>query len=748
MARRIVLLSDGTGNSAAKVWRTNVWRVFEALDLSGDDQVAFYDDGVGTSSFKPLAVIGGAFGYGLKRNVIDIYKFACRNIRSDDDELFAFGFSRGAFTIRVVTGLIHNQGLVQADSEGELDRLARAAYRAYRAEHFHTVLRIESAFRALRDLFIPGTYDKTANRRFANIRFLGLWDTVAAYGLPVEEMTIGVSKWIWPLELPDHNLNPDVKRACHALSLDDERTTFHPVLWNERGMAPAPLIEGKRWTYSERISQVWFAGVHSNVGGGYPDDSLAQIPLVWIMQEAKACGLTFKTWPTADPDPLIAARSGRDKDGRLYNPRSGLGGFYRYGPRSVAELCSTVFARHRRDNTIDEIFIETPKIHESVFRRIQNAARAYAPLGLPARYDVVRDDGEIVSLAQAPFESAAAAAARANAQESAWNYVWMRRLLYFATMAAVGYLLIYPLAHSLPRSDEFSSPIRWASDIIRLVGSVAPSAAAPWINGYARSPFTFIAAVLAVVALTLLSSRLGGTIGDRMKKLWRASLGGQTQGSLPTDALYWLRTRGWYITWRRRLKRSIVPFVSAVAILWLGVGFSSHVAFNLFDDAGYVCVEKDPKLLAKGDTVTVPFDIRSICANTGVLLVEGARYHVTIRMDGAWRDDKLPVDIDGFYTPDVKDWTRLAYMLGLPLRREFIRPWFRMVGRYGSTGGEEVFFDPDPESDHTSVDAQIRATRGGEFFLFVNDAVIGAPGLFDVFYRNNDGKAVATIKRL
>src|SRR5690606_15276620 len=125
---------DGTGNSAAKVWRTNVWRTFEALDLAGSDQVAFYDDGVGTSSFKPLAILGGAFGFGLKRNVIDLYKFACRNWRDDSDALFGFGFSRGAFTIRVVMGLILNQGFVAADSERELDRKAHAAYRAYRRE--------------------------------------------------------------------------------------------------------------------------------------------------------------------------------------------------------------------------------------------------------------------------------------------------------------------------------------------------------------------------------------------------------------------------------------------------------------------------------------------------------------------------------------------------------------------------------------------------------------------------------------
>src|SRR5215468_8246563 len=122
MGKRIILLSDGTGNSAAKVWRTNVWRTFEAIDLTSSSQVAFYDDGVGTSSFKPLAVLGGAFGWGLKRNVLDLYKFLCRNYRSDDDEIFAFGFSRGAFTIRVVMGFVMDQGLVKYDSEEELDR--------------------------------------------------------------------------------------------------------------------------------------------------------------------------------------------------------------------------------------------------------------------------------------------------------------------------------------------------------------------------------------------------------------------------------------------------------------------------------------------------------------------------------------------------------------------------------------------------------------------------------------------------
>ncbi|MGA7487280.1 MAG: DUF2235 domain-containing protein, partial [Xanthobacteraceae bacterium] len=164
MATRIILLSDGTGNAASKVWRTNVWRLFESLDLTQSDQVAFYDDGVGTSSFKPMAILGGAFGWGLKRNVIDLYKFVCRNYRSDEDDIFGFGFSRGAFTIRIVAGLIIDQGLVPYTSEAELDRRARDAYRAFRRENFHTVWRIEKPFQLVRDLLIPSTYDKAQNR--------------------------------------------------------------------------------------------------------------------------------------------------------------------------------------------------------------------------------------------------------------------------------------------------------------------------------------------------------------------------------------------------------------------------------------------------------------------------------------------------------------------------------------------------------------------------------------------------------
>src|SRR3954470_22432250 len=130
VGKRLIVLSDGTGNSSAKLFKTNVWRLYEAIDLGpaprSDEvtQIAFYDDGVGSSSFKPLAVLGGALGLGLARNVQDIYAFLCRHW-SEGDEIYCFGFSRGAFTIRVLTGVIDSQGIItNFDDESDLRRKA------------------------------------------------------------------------------------------------------------------------------------------------------------------------------------------------------------------------------------------------------------------------------------------------------------------------------------------------------------------------------------------------------------------------------------------------------------------------------------------------------------------------------------------------------------------------------------------------------------------------------------------------
>src|SRR5664279_4548815 len=181
MSKNIVLLSDGTGNSSANLFRTNVWRMFQALDLKdASKQVAYYDNGVGTSSFKLFAILGGVFGFGLMRNVVDIYSFCCRNY-TPGDRIYGFGFSRGAFTIRVVAGLIARVGLVRyTGDEHELAEQAHAAYREYR-RRFHTGTGVERPLRWLRDLFVTAL-DRSKVIEVEKIHFLGVWDTVDAYG--------------------------------------------------------------------------------------------------------------------------------------------------------------------------------------------------------------------------------------------------------------------------------------------------------------------------------------------------------------------------------------------------------------------------------------------------------------------------------------------------------------------------------------------------------------------------------------
>ena len=173
MAKKLIVLSDGTGNSAAKLFKTNVWKLYEALDLTpSSDQIAAYDDGVGTSRFKPWALLTGAFGFGLKRNVLKMYVFLSRHYHNEIEaqqrareggaqqdpkalpvppEIYGFGFSRGAFTVRVLAGLVIRQGLVPHASESEMARMALLSYRAYRKECFKTKTRIEAPLRHIRD---------------------------------------------------------------------------------------------------------------------------------------------------------------------------------------------------------------------------------------------------------------------------------------------------------------------------------------------------------------------------------------------------------------------------------------------------------------------------------------------------------------------------------------------------------------------------------------------------------------------
>ncbi|MCX7381474.1 MAG: DUF2235 domain-containing protein [Alphaproteobacteria bacterium] len=510
MGRKLIVFADGTGNSAESTTKTNVWRLYEALDLTRDDQIAVFDDGVGTQSFKPLRYLGLVFGVGLKRNVLDLYKFLCRNYNANgrtDDEVHAFGFSRGAFTIRVLAALIDHQGIVRYDSDEQLDRDAQSVYRAYRSDSRSacasnelnngsaqadghdcrsnrrtkndrpaTMVVTGVVLGALlgaidwtkRKLMGAGALEPLEKRlkRKPTIKFAGLWDTVAAYGLPIDELTRAVDRWVWPMSLPDTNLPAIVENARHALSLDDDRRTFHPIPWPE-------TARPRRYDQSikaERKVQVWFAGVHANVGGGYPDDRLAHIPLCWMIEQAQHFGLRFK-------DELVRHyRAVASDDGRQYDSRAGAGNLYRYHPRSLTLQMAITKPEPKIPDGGPSNW-RVPLVHHSVITRMASGFDNYASVAIDCNIDIL-DTGGIPRRFQNTNPVGASDAQLAinklldsgnkpefNREkreanlESALDLVWWRRALYYLMLMLSLALVLLPVVKAALVALEQYDPL-------------------------------------------------------------------------------------------------------------------------------------------------------------------------------------------------------------------------------------------------------------------------------------------------
>ncbi|MFT5136835.1 MAG: hypothetical protein ACI8XV_001872, partial [Arenicella sp.] len=208
-----------------------------------------------------------------------------------------------------------------------------------------------------------------------DIHFVGVWDTVAALGFPKrtdrDGLTLNIlslvfnglekiSNKLWPHSFYDFELSKNIKHAYQALAIDDERTAFWPLVWDE--------VKAGRTV--DDVEQVWFSGMHSNVGGGYERQGMANVTLNWMMLRAKKHGLVFK--------PGIEEMSYQDSNmhGRIYNSRDGLAVFYRYHPREIKTLC--------KNKLLNDI-----KVHNSVLERLRMPTANYIPMVLPAKFDVV-----------------------------------------------------------------------------------------------------------------------------------------------------------------------------------------------------------------------------------------------------------------------------------------------------------------------------------------------------------------------
>jgi uncharacterized protein (DUF2235 family) len=297
MPKRLVVCSDGTWNNPDQTEDgvpspTNVTKVALAVDdrdAAGQPQMVFYDRGVGTRWYSKW--IGGAFGAGLSKNIQDAYRFLIANY-AEGDFLYLFGFSRGAYTVRSLAGLLRKCGLLRREFAGKLD----SAYELYRRRD---------------DRSRPSETEATLFRRsFSHeprIHFVGVWDTVGALGIPVDGLLPMISdKW----KFHDVKLSSRVDHAYHALAIDEKRRAFAPTLWEQQHDAPPHQV----------LEQVWFAGVHSNIGGGYASTGLSGLALEWMARKATACGLAidFARLPVALRPKPNAAEMPRDSQTLFY----------------------------------------------------------------------------------------------------------------------------------------------------------------------------------------------------------------------------------------------------------------------------------------------------------------------------------------------------------------------------------------------------------------------------------------------
>lgn len=532
--KKLVIFADGTGN-AFSVQESNVWRLYQALDKSekpeGLQQIARYIPGVGTSGNKLIRYLDGITGFGVPSNARKLYRFLCWNWEPDD-EIYLFGFSRGAFTVRTLASMIYRQGLMprcvpegpdgamRIVGKSEMQRNVVAAWRAYRWKTAPLVEEGKSALNPLNwkmnPLIEAGRYLRNGSvwlkRRamvqaqhatvlqqrhpdaqdgIVTIRLMGVFDTVEAYGLPVKELSGLVNRLIWPLKFRNFACSRVVRKVRHALALDDERLTFLPLRFDQSTVPPG-----------QEIQELWFAGMHSDVGGGYPDNAVSLDPLVWMKSEAQLQELRF--------DELIMMRHerGRYPQAQIHDSRAGLASLYRYAPRKFEPPSADRSETHG-----------SPVLHHSAARKMQVGADGYAPLLLPADFRVYPDNGQRWSGIvphDLPRNEAAAGQVR--------RLVKWRKRTNWMTICCVLALIVLPF---LPEGflgvvsrDMRLNPklLAWAE---WLIGGLVPGWAYTRIVVLLNNWVISLALIVSVLVIYQINESLGNRIKDWANQIWR-----------------------------------------------------------------------------------------------------------------------------------------------------------------------------------------------------------------------------------
>ena len=806
--KTFLLFADGTGNSFTEQ-ESNVWRIYNALDKGNPAILPLYIEGVGTSAIAPLAHIDAATGFGVPGNVRKLYNFLCWNYEAGDTILM-FGFSRGSFTIRALIGLINSQGLVPRRIDGfavthaDMRRNVMSAWRAYRAGRKRTFFIFETAptiwltrwvrdfFLWLRDtIFRHKRYSEfqSGNDKSMKVAFIGLFDTVEAYGVPFEQLRKAIDWAVWPISFKDAVLPGLVENARHALAIDDERTTFHPLRFSQTS---EPQRE------PPRIQEVWFAGMHSDLGGGYKDGSLSFKPLLWMIHQASPFGLKV---PQAALDEFATQAA---SCGPMHDSRGGFGILYRYEPRQI--LGTSTFGG-------------PPVIHHSVVERIVFGTDAYAPIVLPAEVEVQMPGGtpnvpisgfdrtalHKFQASQAPLPQGTAEQAIAKlcnpdpaAVDRALGIVRLRQILYYVMLAALGLLVSFPaIAPWLgnPRNNwlgtfdqAFGTLLR---SIFQTVSGYLPFWSQPHVNAIGAHPLSFFLLLSGAAAVWHASGELRDRIHEQARLAWthagRPANSSATRSSVAKTAT---------APSLPHLLRMAKTWAVTVAMLFLLAGAGlvaiSRVTFELLDGAGYHCKRKLQQFpIYESPSMITGFTTKSHCFDTGFTVEKGIAYRIAFEMKDRWFDRAIFADIAGFSD------NTFAHLSGWFILRNPRARWFAPIARIGEKADAEwplvsidgsdgiilprqregkaqplAFKDArlaklghfdelpqdfvpeaerqwDAQNPRKKFVADFVAAENGPLFIYVNDAVLADPvfGTHWWFYCNNRGSADITIQR-
>lgn len=343
MNKRIIICSDGTWNDPnqkeGKEYNpTNVTKIARAIKPVSSDskqQIVFYDWGIGADQRGLKSrLTAGLCGIGIDKNIRDAYRFLVHNY-IDGDEIFLFGFSRGAYTARSLVGLIRNSGILEKIYSAKIPE----AYRFYRNDLHPN----EDSLKNFRKEF----------SKEVNIKFIGVWDTVGSLGVPITPTRWIAKKLIKGFnrryEFHDVELSKIVKNAYHALAIDEKRNPFRPTLWKNSPKA------------GQNIEQVWFPGVHGDVGGGYVDDRLGSVAFMWLKEKAEVCGLEFD-------EEYINKFIGPDVMGKLHE--------------SYTIVYKLLWKLGKYERLIGEKKDANESVHSATIERYKNITLSYKPRNL------------------------------------------------------------------------------------------------------------------------------------------------------------------------------------------------------------------------------------------------------------------------------------------------------------------------------------------------------------------------------